>query len=74
MSIQSRTGSDVLRLKNVLKFIIFFQYFPRLYRICPLTSEVVKTAGVFTETAWAGAAYNLILYMLASHVRITEAV
>lgn len=68
MSIQSRTGSDVLRLKNVLKFIIFFQYFPRFYRIYPLTSEVVKTAGVFTETAWAGAAYNLILYMLASHV------
>lgn len=66
--IRSRTGSAVLNVKNSLKFIVFFQYFPRLYRIYPLTSEVVKTAGVFTETAWAGAAYNLILYMLASHV------
>ncbi|RVW97282.1 Protein CNGC15c [Vitis vinifera] len=28
----------------------------------------VKATGVVTETAWAGAAYNLILYMLASHV------
>lgn len=66
--IRNRTGSAVLNVKNFLKFIVFFQYFPRLYRIYPLTLEVVKTAGVFTETAWAGAAYNLILYMLASHV------
>lgn len=68
MYIRSRTGSAVLTVKNALKFIVFFQYFPRFYRIYPLTSEVTKTAGVFTETAWAGAAYNLILYMLASHV------
>ncbi|KAF8039843.1 hypothetical protein BT93_B2150 [Corymbia citriodora subsp. variegata] len=27
-----------------------------------------QAAGVVTETAWAGAAYNLMLYMLASHV------
>ncbi|KAE8696706.1 putative cyclic nucleotide-gated ion channel 15 [Hibiscus syriacus] len=27
-----------------------------------------QATGVVTETAWAGAAYNLILYMLASHV------
>jgi cyclic nucleotide gated channel len=34
----------------------------------PLTSELKRTAGVFAETAWAGAAYYLMLYMLASHV------
>ncbi|XP_055832037.1 protein CNGC15c-like isoform X2 [Solanum dulcamara] len=27
-----------------------------------------QVTGVVTETAWAGAAYNLMLYMLASHV------
>ncbi|CAN4101688.1 unnamed protein product [Withania somnifera] len=27
-----------------------------------------QASGVVTETAWAGAAYNLMLYMLASHV------
>lgn len=35
----------------------------------PLTTELKRTAGVFAETAWAGAAYYLLLYMLASHVR-----
>ncbi|GJZ47904.1 CNGC15b-like protein [Tanacetum coccineum] len=29
--------------------------------------QIVKSTGVVTETAWAGAAYNLMLYMLASH-------
>ncbi|KAF4356395.1 hypothetical protein F8388_013260 [Cannabis sativa] len=43
-------------------------YLPRLFLIFPLSSQIVKATGVVTETAWAGAAYNLILYMLASHV------
>ncbi|CAN1171872.1 Protein CNGC15c [Linum perenne] len=54
--------------KNVLRFIIIFQYLPRLYLIFPLSSQIVKATGFVTETAWAGAAYNLMLYMLASHV------
>ncbi|GKB44955.1 CNGC15b-like protein [Tanacetum coccineum] len=54
--------------KNVLRFIIIFQYLPRLYLIFPLTSQIVEATGVVTETAWAGAAYNLMLFMLASHV------
>ncbi|KAE8721895.1 putative cyclic nucleotide-gated ion channel 14 [Hibiscus syriacus] len=40
----------------------------RLYLIYPLSSQIIKTTGVVTATAWAGAAYNLVLYMLASHV------
>ncbi|KAJ6748817.1 CYCLIC NUCLEOTIDE-GATED ION CHANNEL 15-RELATED-RELATED [Salix purpurea] len=36
-------------------------------RIYPLYMEVA-TSGILTETAWAGAAFNLFLYMLASHV------
>ncbi|TVU08752.1 hypothetical protein EJB05_42164, partial [Eragrostis curvula] len=31
-------------------------------------SEITRSAGVITETAGAGAAFNLVLYMLASHV------
>ncbi|KAK3133817.1 hypothetical protein QOZ80_6AG0541480 [Eleusine coracana subsp. coracana] len=31
-------------------------------------SEITRSAGVITETAGAGAAFNLFLYMLASHV------
>ncbi|KAL0417709.1 UNVERIFIED_CONTAM: protein CNGC15c [Sesamum radiatum] len=60
-------GSTMMNTKNVLRFIIIFQYIPRLFLIFPLSSQIVKATGVVTETAWAGAAYNLMLYMLASH-------
>ncbi|XP_004510618.1 cyclic nucleotide-gated ion channel 1-like [Cicer arietinum] len=54
--------------KDWLKYMIIAQYAPRLLRIYPLFKEVTNTSGILTETAWAGAAYNLFLYMLASHV------
>lgn len=60
----SRTANT----KNILRFSIIFQYLPRLFQIFPLSGRIVMATGVMTETAWAGAAYNLILYMLASHV------
>lgn len=63
-------GSESLNTKNLLKFIVFFQYIPRVMRIYPLYKEVTRTSGIITETAWAGAAFNLILYMLASHVSL----
>ncbi|KAL6296455.1 hypothetical protein ACE6H2_004597 [Prunus campanulata] len=53
---------------NALVLIVLLQYVPRLYLIFPLSSQIIKATGVVTKTAWAGAAYNLILYMLASHV------
>ncbi|KAL8499450.1 hypothetical protein ACS0TY_022423 [Phlomoides rotata] len=53
---------------NALVLIVLLQYVPRLYLIFPLSSEIIKATGVVTKTAWAGAAYNLLLYMLASHV------
>ncbi|XP_035545940.1 LOW QUALITY PROTEIN: protein CNGC15b-like [Juglans regia] len=61
-------GSTTRNTKNVLRFFIIFQYLPRLFLIFPLSSQIVKATGLMTETAWAGAAYNLMLYMLASHV------
>ncbi|KAF8667884.1 hypothetical protein HU200_052509 [Digitaria exilis] len=60
--------SKVLRVKNVLMLIIICQYVPRLLRIRPLYLQITRSAGVITETARAGAAFNLLLYMLASHV------
>lgn len=62
------TGSNHVDAKTLLKFIVLLQYVPRLVRIIPLYLEVTKTAGIITETAWAGAVFNLLLYMLASHV------
>ncbi|KAM0900513.1 hypothetical protein ACQ4PT_020593 [Festuca glaucescens] len=63
-----REYSATASRKNVLRFSIIFQYLPRLLQIFPLTRRIVMATGVMTENAWAGAAYNLILYMLASHV------
>ncbi|KOM50666.1 hypothetical protein LR48_Vigan08g149300 [Vigna angularis] len=65
-------GSTMANTKNVLRFIIIFQYLPRLFLIFPLSSQIVKATGVVTETAWAGAVYNLVLYMLASHVPLFD--
>ncbi|KAG2692177.1 hypothetical protein I3843_08G039800 [Carya illinoinensis] len=53
---------------NTLALIVLLQYVPRLYLIFPLRSQIIKATGLVTKTAWAGAAYNLLLYMLASHV------
>lgn len=61
-------GTQAIDTKNALRFIITFQYIPRLLRIFPLLSKMINTTGVLLETAWAGAAFNLLLYMLASHV------
>lgn len=66
--IPNLSGSTMTNTKNVLRFILIFQYIPRLVLIFPLSSQIVKATGVVTETAWAGAAYNLMLFMLASHV------
>lgn len=66
--LQRSKGSDVYVTKQALLVIVFLQYIPRFLRAFPLASELKRTTGVFAETAWAGAAYYLLLYMLASHV------
>ncbi|KNA09522.1 hypothetical protein SOVF_152890 [Spinacia oleracea] len=62
------SGFRSANTKNLLKFIVVFQYVPRILRVFPLYKEVTRTSGILTETAWASAAFNLLLYMLASHV------
>ncbi|KAM4083778.1 hypothetical protein ACB094_08G082300 [Castanea mollissima] len=60
---------SVLRVqKNAMWFIMMFQYLPRVFLIYPLSSQIIDTSGFVTESAWTGAAYNLMLYLLASHV------
>ncbi|OAY46870.1 probable cyclic nucleotide-gated ion channel 5 [Manihot esculenta] len=66
--LQRSKGSDVMATKQALLLIIVLQYIPRFIRIIPITSEMKRTTGVFAETAWAGAAYYMLLYMLASHI------
>ncbi|KAJ7972395.1 Cyclic nucleotide-gated channel [Quillaja saponaria] len=61
-------GSEMIASRNALRLVPILQYLLRLYLIFPLSSQIVKANGVVMETAWAGAAYYLILYMLASHV------
>ncbi|GMJ00950.1 cyclic nucleotide-gated channel 13, CYCLIC NUCLEOTIDE-GATED CHANNEL 13 [Hibiscus trionum] len=61
-------GPVSLVTKDWLESIIFAQYVPRIIRIFPLYKQVTRTSGILAETAWAGAALNLFLYMLASHV------
>eukprot|EP00257_Ricinus_communis_P018594 XP_015577354.1 probable cyclic nucleotide-gated ion channel 10 [Ricinus communis] len=65
--IPSVRGPVSLIAKDLLKVVIFSQYVPRVWRILPLFREVTRSSGILTETAWAGAVYNLCLYMLASH-------
>ncbi|KAF8660194.1 hypothetical protein HU200_057759 [Digitaria exilis] len=60
-------GPDVLTTKNALVWVVLVQYIPRLFRIFPVTTDLKRTAGVFIATAWAGAAYYLLWFMLAGH-------
>ncbi|XP_024973087.1 putative cyclic nucleotide-gated ion channel 7 isoform X1 [Cynara cardunculus var. scolymus] len=61
-------GTGVLGTKKALLWIVIVQYIPRSVRILPLFSELKKTVGVITETAWAGAAYYLVWFVLAGHI------
>ena len=61
-------GPDVLTTKTALVWVVLVQYIPRLLRIFPVTTDLKRTAGVFIGTAWAGAAYYLLWFMLAGRV------
>lgn len=61
-------GALVSVKKIALWHIMIIQYLLRVFLIYPLSCQIIDATGVIQETAWAGAAYNLMLYMLASHV------
>nr|CAD1823158.1 unnamed protein product [Ananas comosus var. bracteatus] len=61
--------SSNYNIKNTtFGLVIVVQYIIRMYLIVPLSNQIIKAAGVVAKTAWGGAAYNLLLYMLASHI------
>lgn len=64
--------SDSLVSQEILKWIILTQYIPRIIRIYPLLKEVTRASGTIAETKWVGAAFNLFLYMLHSHVSLSS--
>ncbi|TVU33299.1 hypothetical protein EJB05_25109, partial [Eragrostis curvula] len=66
-------GSEVMNARTVLVLIVICQYVPRLIRIVPLYLQITRSAGTIMETAWTGAAFNLLIYMLASHTYLQSA-
>lgn len=62
-------GSTASHSNHTLSIFVLVQYIPRVFLTFHLNSRIVKANGVVTKTAWAGAFYNLLLYMLASHVK-----
>ncbi|KAK3156502.1 hypothetical protein QOZ80_2AG0108100 [Eleusine coracana subsp. coracana] len=61
-------GSEVMKARTIVMLIVICQYVPRLIRIIPLYRQITRSTGTIMETAWAGAAFNLLIYMIASHV------
>ncbi|KAL0547759.1 hypothetical protein IC582_012184 [Cucumis melo] len=61
-------GYTPLKSRNFLNIANILQYIPRIFRIYPLYREVTRTSGILTETAWSGAAFNLLIYIQAGHV------
>ncbi|XP_061365373.1 probable cyclic nucleotide-gated ion channel 16 [Gastrolobium bilobum] len=60
--------STAAHVNHTLSLIVLIQYIPRSFQIIPLQRRILKTSGLITKTALAGALYNLGFYMLASHV------
>ncbi|TKW34607.1 hypothetical protein SEVIR_2G316400v4 [Setaria viridis] len=61
-------NSDYNVRNTAFALIIVIQYVIRMYLIVPLSNQIIKAVGVVAKSAWGGAAYNLLLYMLASHI------
>ncbi|KAK4607073.1 hypothetical protein RGQ29_001050 [Quercus rubra] len=60
-------GTVVTVKKNAMLFIMIVQYIPRVILTYPLSSKIIDEGGIVADTAWTGAGYNLMLYLMASH-------
>ncbi|XXG58368.1 hypothetical protein AAC387_Pa04g0692 [Persea americana] len=56
----------------LIAVIILLQYVARFCLISPVSPQIVRANGVVMMTAWAGAAYNLLLYTLTSNNQIVR--
>lgn len=55
---------------HTLSLIVLIQYVPRITIIFPLNRRIIKTAGIVAKSPWSGSVYNLLMYILISHVSI----
>ncbi|XP_071700206.1 protein CNGC15b-like [Rutidosis leptorrhynchoides] len=60
--------TEMMSTKMSVLYIIMIQFFLRLYLTFKLGSCISKQAGLVANVVWVGAAYNLVLFMLAAHV------
>ncbi|GAB2300831.1 hypothetical protein Dimus_034865 [Dionaea muscipula] len=60
--------STSFHTNHTLSLIVLIQYVPRMFVMFPLNQKIVNSTGVVARTAWSGAAYNVLLLILASHV------
>lgn len=61
-------GSTTSASGSSLRYLLLIPYFQRLTIAYPLSIQIAKATGIVVQKAWLGAAYNLLLYMLSSHV------
>ncbi|KAL6979340.1 Protein CNGC15c [Sarracenia purpurea var. burkii] len=61
-------GSSTSNFKISLMLVMMIQYVQRLGMAYPLSMQFAKSTVIVAQTAWIGAAYNLLLYLLSSHV------
>ncbi|XP_071728409.1 protein CNGC15b-like [Rutidosis leptorrhynchoides] len=59
---------DMMSTNTSVLYFIMIQFFLRLYLTFRLGTHISKQAGLVANVAWVGAAYNLVLFMLAAHV------
>nr|XP_043613544.1 protein CNGC15b-like [Erigeron canadensis] len=60
--------TEMMSTKTSVLYFIMIQFFLRLYLTFRLGTHISKQAGLVANVAWVGAAYNLLLFMLAAHV------
>nr|XP_011467789.1 PREDICTED: probable cyclic nucleotide-gated ion channel 20, chloroplastic isoform X2 [Fragaria vesca subsp. vesca] len=54
--------------KNLLRLAVFFQYFPRLYRVLPLLAGQSPNGFFVFESAWTNFVINTLTFLLVGHV------
>ncbi|XP_050221385.1 probable cyclic nucleotide-gated ion channel 16 [Mercurialis annua] len=68
MTIPGKRTPTANHANHSVSLIVLIQYIPRFFVMLPLNRRIVKSTGMVAKTAWSGAAYNLLLYVLASHI------
>ncbi|GAB4829764.1 Cyclic nucleotide-gated ion channel 18 [Ancistrocladus abbreviatus] len=62
------TRATTFHTTHTLTLVVLVQYVPRMLVMFPLNRKIVNSTGVVARTAWSGAAYNILLFILAAHV------